>query len=96
MLPPSLATPPPGFTVEGTLDGRGVAVRWQGGAFVGGDSEALARIQEAVAKAAPVPQFPGVERTACADTAYDAFCVAAAVFDTISAYAGDGFEEAAG
>ncbi|HEX7166731.1 MAG TPA: DUF952 domain-containing protein, partial [Acidimicrobiales bacterium] len=90
-LPPALADPPPSFEVVGRRDGRPVSVRWRAGAFVAGDPDLRRAAAEAIAKAAPVPQFPDVEGPASADTAYEAFCLVATLVDDVVLYAGDGF-----
>ena len=91
-LPARLADPPPGFTVEGIAGGRPVRVRWCDRRFDADNTGVLGRLNEAVAKGVPVPQFPGVERAASAATPYDAFCVVAAALDEVTRYLGDGFE----
>ena len=90
-LPAALADPAPMFEVAGTLDGRAVRARWQGGALVDGDADVLERAALKIEKGEDVLQFPEVTRPASVATAYDAFCLLAATLDEVRSYRGDGF-----
>lgn len=93
VLPAELAEPPPMFAVSGRRDGAAVHAVWQAGRLVAGDDAVRAAAERLVASGASVPQFPGVSRPASLASAYDAFCVLAALLDEIESYRGDGFFE---
>lgn len=92
-LPAPLASPTPGFTVDGLRDGREVRVRWCGGAL-SGDDDVVRDAQELLDKGERVPVFGGVDALASSDTPYGAFCLIQRVLDEVVRYHGDGFEPA--
>ena len=84
------ATPPPSFLVEGRFAGRDVTVRWCDGALVDGDLDVIDAANALVASSTPIRQFPDVTAPASTASAYEAFCLIAAVLDDVVDYFGDG------
>ena len=92
-LPPSLATPPPGYRLTGIVEGSERSVCWRLGSPLAGDAAWRTRAEAAVAAGRTVELMGGIVVPATLDAPYESFAVLAEVTDdgAIVRYDGDGF-----